>query len=372
MLIFTGIRLAIDALISRFVVGARGRRFWRMLAAIIGADVIVALAAPFLIYWMANMSAGSATHETFLTLLAGALMLIAALLIWEGAVMLAARGWGLTRQRVGLAATALLLGLGIPIAGVAAIQSRGNAPAQVTRWEVAVAGLPAAFDGLRVACVGDLHLDRTTCADAMRRRLRPLASLDPDLILFVGDYATGDPRYEEPAAAIIAGLRAPLGVYAVLGNHDRWVGEENSLRALREAGVRVLVNEKVALRRGADRLYLAGVNDPYTGADDLDGALSTVPAGSCVILLAHTPDIIAKAQARAVALVLAGHTHGGQVSLPLVGPPVVLSEYGSKYAHGLFREGRTAMFVTRGVGEIFPQVRFNCPREIALLTLRRG
>ncbi|HUT73278.1 MAG TPA: metallophosphoesterase [Armatimonadota bacterium] len=368
---FVVARIAVDALIARFVLGVCSRAFRRALGAILVADVVVALIASLLIYWMANRSAGSATHRLSATLGAGAVMLLMILLVWEGAIWLALRPSPPSRCRVGAAAALLLLaGLG-PITAAGTVQDRLNLPARVTNWQVPVRGLPPAFDGLRVCCIGDVHLHRGDGSTAMRARLRPLARLRPDLILFVGDYATGDARYEAQAAQVIAEQRAPLGVYAVLGNHDRWIGEADSLRALRGARVRVLVNESIALKRGGEALYVAGVNDPYTGGDDLDAALSGAPAKSCVILLAHSPDIIAQARGR-VALVLAGHTHGGQINLPLMGPPVVLSRYGNRYAHGLFREGTTAMFVTRGAGEIFPNVRFNCPREIALLTLRRA
>jgi hypothetical protein len=372
MIILAAIRIAVDALVARFVLGVRGRAFRRAFGAILAADVVVALIASPLIFWMASRSAGSATHRLYATLAAGAVVLLAMLLVWEGAIWLALRPSPPSRRRVGAAATTLLLAGLVPIGAAGMVRAQLNAPARVTTWEVRLPNLPPALDGLQVACVGDLHVHRRVTPAALRARLRALSTVRADLILFVGDYASGDARYEYPAAQVIAEQHAPLGVYAVLGNHDRWVGEERSLRALRGAGVRVLVNESVLLRRDGDTLHLAGVNDPYTGADDLEGALAGVPAGACVILMSHSPDIIAQAKQRDVALVIAGHTHGGQINLPLLGPPVVLSQYGSKYAWGLFREGGMAMFVTRGAGEIFPYVRLNCPREIAVLTLRRG
>jgi len=140
---------------------------------------------------------------------------------------------------------------------------------------------------------------------------------------------------------------------------------------LREAGVPALVNQSIALKRGGDTIYLAGLNDPFTGAADFSRAFEGIPQGACVILMSHTPDIIDEAQARGAALVVAGHTHGGQVCLPFLGALIARSEYGRRYAHGLFYRDRTALLVTRGVGEIAPYVRFNCPREIAELTLRR-
>ncbi len=386
MIALVAARIVADGLIARFILGLRGGRFWRAFAAIIAADGVNLLLASPLIYWMASRSAGSAVHRTIATLAAAAVVLVVMLLVWEGAILLAAHPRAhsgaplLSRGRVAAAATALLIAGLLGIVGLAVVQERADFPAGVTTWQVRVAHLPAEFDGLRIACVGDLHVHRDHDRDALRRRLRALGGgrgLRPyartaDLILFVGDYATGAPRYEADAAAVMAEQRAPLGVFAVLGNHDRWVGQENSLRALREAGVRVLLNQHVKLTRGGASIYLAGVNDPYTWGDDLGAACAGIPKGACILLMAHSPDIIPKARRRGIALVLAGHTHGGQVNLPLVGPPVVLSHLGRKYAHGVFRQGKTMMFVTRGAGEIFPPIRFNCPREIAVLTLRRG
>jgi len=366
------IRVAIDALVARFILRARADDFWRGFAAIIGGDVVICAAAPSFIYWVTNMSSGSTIHKTYATLAAGGITLVAALLVWEAAIRLGTRAPRPSRQRIGAAAAALLLGAVVPVIAIGVVQTRLNAPVAVVHRDVTVRGLPPAFDGLRVCCIGDLHLFRWADGAAMRRRLASIAAAKPDLILFVGDYATGDARYESRAARIIAEQHAPLGVYAVLGNHDRWVGEEHAVRAMRAAKVRLLMNEKVALARGCDRLYLAGLNDPYTGGDDLPAALEGIPPEGCVILLSHTPDIIAEAVERGISLVLAGHTHGGQIALPLLGPPVVLSKYGSRYAHGLFQERATAMFVTRGVGEIAPWIRLNCPRETAVLTLRSG
>ena len=359
-------RIVIDALVARFALAGRGRGFWRALGATIVADVAVALASPPLTYWMASRSEGSPVHRTFVTAVAGLGVLAAMLLIWTAAMALIARPRPLARA--GAAALLLCITALAELCGLGLVQDRLNDPARVTVWDVRLGDLPLSFHNLRVCCIGDMHLHRGADRRGIRRRLRAVAALKPDLILFVGDYA-GNSRYESDAAVFIAQCHAPLGVYAVLGNHDRWAGQERSLRALRRAGVRVLVNENVALRHPYGAIYLAGVNDPYTGAADLDAALTGVPRGACVILMSHSPDIIARAKARGVSLVVAGHTHGGQIDVPFIGPPVVLSRFGSEYAHGLFYRGKTAMFVTRGAGEIFPYARLNCPREVALLVL---
>ena len=160
---------------------------------------------------------------------------------------------------------------------------------------------------------------------------------------------------------------------AVLGNHDSWVSESCVIQSLASQGVKVLLNEQAAVSRGGETLYLAGVGDAsYAEQDDVGAALAGVPAGAAVILLSHTPDIARKPGAAQAALVLAGHTHGGQIVLPWIGPCYVPTRLGRRYASGLHRMDGQWVFVNRGLGEVFPPLRIGCPPEIALLTLRRA
>jgi hypothetical protein len=372
------LRLAVNALVCRVALGLSRWRLWRTAAMTLVADAVVAGLALALTAWLDRAaSAAPLRRHPYLPFVLAAAGMIAALFIWESVLRLAARPVRLPPRRLGAAALALLLSAPVVTAIAllplfASIGTGVGQPAKVTRNTVRVAGLPREFEGLQVCLVSDLHLGLHASAAEVRARLKALTGLHPDLMLFLGDYASGAPRFEQPAAAIIAEQKAPLGVYAVLGNHDRWVGEEYALRTLRRAGVRVLVNQSIALKRGGGVLYLAGVDDPYTGAADLDAALAAVPRGACVILMAHAPEIVDQARARRVALVVAGHTHGGQIVLPIIGAPAIRSIYARGQAHGLFCQGATALFVTRGVGEIFPYVRFNCPREIAMLRLAAG
>jgi predicted MPP superfamily phosphohydrolase len=193
--------------------------------------------------------------------------------------------------------------------------------------------------------------------------------LQPDLILLTGDYVleTADSIFE--LAPVLAELNATHGIYAVLGNHDHWTDAGVVRQGLKESGLPVLHNEGVAVGVGTGTLYVAGIDDSWSGQPDLEAALSGLPASAPAVLLAHEPDFADKYLADGrVALQLSGHSHGGQVRLPGVGP-LVLPRFGQKYHNGLNRVQNSWVYTTRGIGVIGPPVRFNCPPEITEITL---
>ncbi|MGC8875304.1 MAG: metallophosphoesterase, partial [Chloroflexia bacterium] len=238
---------------------------------------------------------------------------------------------------------------------------------RVTHVEVALPGLARP---VRVAQVSDLHLERTT-----RREAALLAALErerADLIVLTGDYLNlafqDDPRAVQEARALLGQLRAPLGVYAVAGNVDT----PEDLRALFSGLPIELLEDRV---REVPPLYLVGVSDRGRARDGevLRRLMSAVPEGVPAVLLYHNPDLIEVAAEEGVVLYLAGHTHGGQVRLPIYGAFVTLSAYGKRFEAGLYRVGPTALYVSRGIGmEGFwftPRVRLFCPPELVVLDL---
>jgi predicted MPP superfamily phosphohydrolase len=249
------------------------------------------------------------------------------------------------------------------------LRPRGEA-VEVTALEVAIAGLPRSFAGYRILHVSDLHGGaRMVCASAAERLARA-SKLSPDMVVFTGDLAAR-PAAIGAMAGEMARLQAPDGRFAVVGNHDAWMGEERVIDALSSAGFRVLANEHVAVERGGERLYLVGVRDAsFARSDDLPAALRGVPEGASVIVISHSPDIVLKPAAQRAALILAGHTHGGQVIFPWLGPLYVPTRLGRDRMAGLVEVNGRKVFITRGVGEVFPPFRLNCPPEIALITLR--
>lgn len=242
----------------------------------------------------------------------------------------------------------------------------------VERVDVPIRRLPAALQGLTIAHLSDLHVSRATSAEHVAEAVALANRQRPDLVVLTGDYITDDPAFIPAAARAVAGLRAPLGVYAVLGNHDHWSGAADRIvSSFEDAGVAVLGNahRRLPVRDGA--VWLAGVDDPWLGRDDLAHALRGAPEGDLRVLLAHEPDFADTAARQGVQLQLSGHSHGGQVRLPLTGH-VVVPPMSERYPIGLQRvRGSSALvYTSRGIGVVAPAVRFNCRPEVAILRLR--
>ncbi len=290
---------------------------------------------------------------------------------WSGVIWLLNRGATRAEALYAGAAIAVFSYL-TGIALVVRFRPRA-ADVEVTELDIPIAGLPQAFDGYRILHISDLHANAFLPVAGVRDRLARGASLSYDLVACTGDLSGETVSMAEGVAQALAELPARDGVFVVLGNHDIWVGEEGVTAALARAGVTALMNASTSISRNGDRLYLAGVNDSsYTGKADLGAALAGAPKEGVVVLLSHAPGIVRDERAGRAALILSGHTHGGQVALPVIGPLYVPSRLGRRYAAGLHRIGGSWLFINRGLGEIAPPIRVNCPPEIALLTLRKS
>lgn len=240
---------------------------------------------------------------------------------------------------------------------------------------IAIPKWPAGFANLKVIALSDLHVGSPHITlDKVREIVRRSNEQQPDLIVLLGDYVIQGivgGRFTDPEVfvEILKDLKAPLGVYAVLGNHDWWYGDEAVTRAFERAGIRMLTNEAVRIERNGSTLWLAGLGDYFSHKDDLEKTMRDITSADPILAITHTPDIFLKLSPQFV-LTLAGHTHGGQVNLPLLGRRIVPSDFGEKYAIGFVEEGEKRLFVTPGIGtSIFP-VRFRVPPEISVLTIR--
>ena len=248
---------------------------------------------------------------------------------------------------------------------------------EVTEADLPVPGLPPAWEGRRLAHVTDLHLGPLVPADYLARCLHRTADLDPDLVVVTGDFVTiGRENYGPRAARLFRDLAPPLGVFACLGNHDyglthrvrQAVGPSPVAVALGEVGVRVLSNESVRLTREGGDLWIAGVEDAWSGRCDPAKAMADVPPGAPAVMLCHNPDEAESLAAAGCRAILSGHTHGGQIDLPLIGAPILPVRHRDRY-RGVHRVDGAWLYVNRGLGWLW-QVRLGCRPEIALFTLR--
>jgi predicted MPP superfamily phosphohydrolase len=240
---------------------------------------------------------------------------------------------------------------------------------KVERPAVPVPRLPAAFDGLRVAFLTDIHHGPFVGLDYVTSVVRTTLALSPDLILLGGDYTSKHAKYVGPCFGALAALKAPLGVYGVLGNHDYLDGLAETRAAFKDARIPELTNAGVWLTRGRDRLRLGGVDDLWYGKPDANAAMGDAAAADAGLLVSHNPDFAERLRDPRVGLVLSGHTHGGQIDVPGYGAPVVPSRYGQKYLKGLVHAPATRVYVSRGLGTATPPVRVHCRPELTLLTL---
>jgi len=230
--------------------------------------------------------------------------------------------------------------------------------------ELPVTGLGEGFDGLRLGYVSDLHHSEFVGLDDIRRAVSLVTAERPDLILLGGDYVSyGDTRYADPCAEALGVLTAPLGVFAVLGNHDddRYVPE-----SLRRRRIAVLRDESTVITNRGDKLILSGIR--FWTRFAIDIARATGPRTAPVLLAAHDPRRIAEAAALQIPAVLSGHTHGGQIVLPGLG---ALAARKFPVAAGRLSRDGSEMFVSRGVGTVILPIRVNCPPEVNIVTLRR-
>jgi predicted MPP superfamily phosphohydrolase len=239
----------------------------------------------------------------------------------------------------------------------------GRHELSVTRETVPVAGLPPTLAGLRIGLMTDLHRSQLVSHEDVARAVSVLMSELPDLIVLGGDYVTwGDRRYVGPSAEALAALSAPHGVHAILGNHD---DDHDMPLALAKSGVHVLKDARARLTIRHEAVDLVGIR--FWTKRQVDIAALLRGAAPMTVLLAHDPRRLTEAAALDVPLVLSGHTHGGQVVLPVVG---AIAAQKFPVVSGLARREKTTMFVSRGVGTIYVPVRINCPPEVAVLTLQ--
>ena len=230
--------------------------------------------------------------------------------------------------------------------------------------------LPASFNGFRIVQIGDLHFGTWLTVEKLLEAIEIANSYDPDLVVITGDFISYHPQaYHKEISSALANLSSRYAKLAVLGNHDHWTNANIVRDTLKEAGVTELNNCAMHIQRGVDRIYIAGVDDHYVGNDRLEQASAQIPEGALAILLAHEPDYAEiSSQTGLFSLQLSGHSHGGQIILPLIGP-LYLPLHGRKYPRGLYKVRDMYLYTNRGLGTAELQIRYNCPPEITLIEL---
>jgi predicted MPP superfamily phosphohydrolase len=272
-----------------------------------------------------------------------------------------------------------LIGTGAAAAGLALYSGEiARHEIDIVQRPIAITNLPTPFHGYRIVQLSDIHLDEYTEPYFLERIVHQVNSLSPDLVLLTGDFIThgsltfiAGGHAVHRCAEILTTLTAPLR-YAILGNHDVTFNGPFVTHALATHGTPVLINQYLPIERNGARLWICGVDDPGTSHPNLDLTIPDRPDGP-VLLMAHEPDfadhVVAHPRGPLVDLMLAGHSHGGQVRLPFLGP-LILPPMGEKYPEGLYRFNRMQLYVNRGIGTVGLPFRLNCPPEITLITLQ--
>lgn len=228
----------------------------------------------------------------------------------------------------------------------------------------------AHLDGLTIAFATDLHVGPHFPASALEPSIRMLERVNADIVLFGGDYISESPRYlsevQEPLRRMAA--TAKIGAWGMLGNHDVANVRDRVMEMFEPTSIRILTNEAVEIETGKGPLWLVSIDDALLGSARLEQAFAGVPADAPRIAMWHEPDLVERVEPFGPFLLLSGHTHGGQVRLPVLGP-VAAPKLGKRYVSGRYTLGDMTLFVSNGIGMYRPPVRFNCPPEVVVFTL---
>ncbi|WP_444957821.1 metallophosphoesterase [Microbulbifer sp. ZKSA002] len=245
---------------------------------------------------------------------------------------------------------------------------------RINEDDIVVDTWPKECNGLRVAILADLHVGSPYKGrKSLQNLVETVNKSQPDLILLPGDFVIqgvvgGKFVPPEDAAGILKELKAPMGVFAVLGNHDWWLDAARVEQSLENQGISVLEDKSVSLVSSECKLRLVGISDFWEGPHDVKKAMQGIDEGETILAFTHNPDIFPELPAE-LSLTIAGHTHGGQVYLPFIGRPIVPSSYGQRFAIGHIVEGDKHLYVSPGVGTSILPVRFLVPPEVTVLSI---
>jgi uncharacterized protein len=276
----------------------------------------------------------------------------------------------LTRRRFLQIAAGFGVSVGVPSAVEVGYATRIEQLRVLTEERrIRIPRLPTAFEGFRIALFSDIHLYPFTPLQVVQDAVRLANSFQPDLVILAGDFVWRSVGAAFDLVPVLSQLNPTRGTFAVLGNHDHYKGPEIIARTLAQAGIRVLNNEGITIQCGHHSIYLAGIDSACGGAPSPIAAFDQRRGELTTIVAVHEPDYIQELVPRfPVDLQLSGHSHGGQIRLPVVGP-LILPPMGEIYDMGLYRVQNAQVYTTRGIGTIHVNARFNCPPEVTAITL---
>lgn len=243
----------------------------------------------------------------------------------------------------------------------------------VLELPMALPRLSKAFSGFRVLQISDIHAGEQFMPGHLGEIVEKVLELKPDIVLITGDFVYSSPLMTdeilERTRDLLAQISTSIPVFAVMGNHDHWWDVSRVRKMLQDANVTELANDFFTIQKDEGQLHICGVDDFYVHESKLESILSRLPEDGCAILMAHEPDFADDSSVSGrFDLQLSGHSHGGQVVMPFLGA-LVLPNYGRKYPSGLYKVGEMIQYTNRGLGMVFPYVRFLCRPEITVFTL---
>ena len=242
----------------------------------------------------------------------------------------------------------------------------------VDRIPLAIKNLHPALEGFTIVQITDVHLYPMTQPDLVEKSVIMANELNPDLVVLTGDYVWQKLAAIDELAPILSGLNAKYGVFSTLGNHDYWLDADVITAVMESAGLPILINQGLSIQHGKGTIYIAGLDDGWSGNPDLNKTLHRADSAEPVILLCHEPDLADRYSLDGrVNVQLSGHTHGGQIRIPGIGA-LILPYLGRKYDLGLYRVNDMLLYTNRGIGVISEPVRLNCPPEISQFILNRA
>jgi predicted MPP superfamily phosphohydrolase len=241
---------------------------------------------------------------------------------------------------------------------------------QISNNDLRIPNLPESFHGYRIVQISDFHLGTWLSKDHLEQIVRRVNALDADLVVITGDFVNHNAeKFTPDLADVLVNLKPKSCKFAVLGNHDHWTDADAVRWSLSKSDIIELRNDIIAIQKNGSSINLAGIDDHLAGFDNLGRILDKLPDESVTILLAHEPDFAEiSAPTRKFSLQLSGHSHGGQINLPLIGAPY-LPPLGRLYPQGLYQINGMQLYTNRGLGTSWLGLRFNCPAEISIFNL---